>query len=129
MSLRTDINIEGSQNKTKGPHPDYRANFDSSITFMNNVKNSLLNGMTVSITDADKNIEGLRKCLFNIGFKAPTEDHPCKARYWTPISMHQPKREFGNQVETVFNQYMNLVKGFEDEIPRMVQKDLLEGKV
>lgn len=125
LSIQWNRKADGSEEPQKGPHPDYNKNLDLSKTFLKNVQKSLLNGMTVTISDASP---AIKNCLLNIGWKAPSEDYPCKARFMTPLYMHKPKQEFEKEVETVFNSYIEMVKVLESKRPRLIQSDLLEKK-
>lgn len=91
-------NKKEEQTKTS-EHIDLVANLKTAETFLQNVENSIPEGMQVQILD---------KVSMVFSYKPPLE-HPMGC-YATPVSLNQNRFQFSEQITNTMNSYAGMVK-------------------
>lgn len=96
-------------------HRDYDTNLQHTYKFCKNAKNSILNGMLVSLGKCGGMGGSIPNSLLTISYKPPIEANI--GTHATSISLHQSKLEFSEQVQKIFNTYLTLAKRFDEKLP------------
>ena len=89
------MSFEGSSRGSegsKGPHPDYERNKEVCREFVKNIRESLLEGMSVALRDAHE----IPKCLFTISWMSPLDAK--MGNFATPIFLHQAHEAFKKEL-------------------------------